>query len=247
MALTKKDIAVLDKFGFEVPPVAVKFLLKRLETIPRLKDKMTFCQMLKEAQDGGVFYVDDENHSCEAGLYVLGRADVPEPFINGEFGAGLKIYEEPRTASRLYLHVSKMLKGVVNYVAFAPVHKLSFTPDLLVIMAKIEQTEILLRAMSYKTCEVWQSRTTSAIGCSWIYIYPYLSGKLNYINTGLGHGMKRRKIFPENRQIISIPYDLIPSMLLTLEEMPWVLPAYGEDGMEYVQRLLIRIGVNPPS
>ena len=162
-----------------------------------------------------------------------------------EFGAGLRIYEEPRAASGLYLHVSRIRKGVVNYVAFSPLDKLSFAPDLLIIMAKVEQTEILLRAMSYKTCEVWCSRTTSAIGCSWIYIYPYLIGKLNYINTGLGHGMKRRKIFPKNRQIISIPYDLLLSMLQTLEEMPWVLPAYKEDGMEFVQRLLVQIGTIP--
>jgi uncharacterized protein (DUF169 family) len=244
--MTSKDFAVLDKFGFEVPPVAVKFLPKRSERIARLDEKMTFCQMLKKAQDGNAFYADDENHSCDAGLYVLGR-DVPEFFINGEFGAGLRIYEEPRAASRLYLHVSRIRKGVVNYVAFAPLDNVSFTPDLLIILAKVEQTEILLRAMSYKTCEVWHSRTTSAIGCSWIYIYPYLSGKLNYINTGLGHGMKRRKIFPENRQIISIPYDLLPSILQTLEEMPWVLPAYKEDGMEFVQRLLVQIGTNPSS
>jgi hypothetical protein len=99
--ITNNGFAVLDKFGFEVPPVALKFQPKRSERIPRLDEKMTFCHMLKKAQDGNAFYADDENHSCDAGLYVLGR-DVPEFFTNGEFGAGLRIYEEPRAASRLY-------------------------------------------------------------------------------------------------------------------------------------------------
>jgi len=49
--------------------------------------------------------------------------------------------------------------------------------------------------------------------------------------------MKRRNLFPEGRQLISIPFDLLPSMLSTLKDMPWLLPAYGPDGMEFVKKL----------
>jgi hypothetical protein len=73
---------------------------------------------------------------------------------------------------------------------------------------------------------MWISKYTPATGCAWVNIYPYLSGELNYTITGLGHGMKRRKLFPEGRQIISIPFDLLPSQLQTLQVMPWALPAY---------------------
>jgi len=79
--MTNKGFAVLDKFGFEVPPVAVKFLPKRSERIARLDEKMTFCQMLKKAQDGNAFYADDENHSCDAGLYVLGHLQFIGAFL----------------------------------------------------------------------------------------------------------------------------------------------------------------------
>jgi hypothetical protein len=64
--------------------------------------------------------------------------------------------------------------------------------------------------------------------------------------TGLGHGMKRRKLFPEGRQIASIPFDLLPSVLKTLREMPWVLPAYKPEGKEFVGRLLSDLGLSPP-
>ena len=162
---------------------------------------------------------------------------------SGEFGAGLKIFEEPRSASRLYQYIPKIGKGVVNYIAFSPLNKLSFDPDVLVILAKTSQTEILLRAMSYRTGKMWLSRFSPAIGCAWIFIYPYLTGELNYTMTGLGHGMKRRKLFPEGMQIVSIPFDLLPSMLQTLQEMPWVLPAYEPDGTEFVKRLLNELGL----
>jgi uncharacterized protein (DUF169 family) len=245
MILTKDNIAILDRFGFEVPPIGVKFLAKQPDMVERLEKKMALCEMLKHAQGGNAFFADAKNHTCEAGQYVLGQADAPEPFISGEFGAGLQIYEEPRSASRLYLHIPKIGRGVVHHVAFAPLDKLAFEPDLLILLADTPQTEILLRAMSYRTGQMWVSKCTPAIGCAWIYTYPYLSGELNYTLAGLGHGMKRRQLFPEGRQIISIPFDLLPSLLQTLQDMPWVLPAYKPDGLEFVGRLLDRLGITP--
>jgi uncharacterized protein (DUF169 family) len=246
MILTKKDLAILDKFDFDVRPVGVKFSAERPDTVERLNENMAFCEMLKRAQQGKAFFVDEKNHTCEAGLYVLGQADAPEPFISGRFGAGLQIFEEPRSASRLYLYIPKIGRDVVRYVAFSPLDTLPFEPDLLIILAKANQTEVLLRAMSYRTGKMWVSKFSAAIGCAWTYIYPYLTGELNYSVTGLGHGMKRRNLFPEGRQIISIPFDLLPSLLQTLRDMPWVLPAYKPDGMEFVRRLLIDLGITPP-
>jgi uncharacterized protein (DUF169 family) len=246
MSLTKKDLAILDKFDFDVQPLGVKFLAKRPDLLERLNENLTLCEMLKRAQEGNAFFADKENHTCEAGLYVLGQADVPDPFINGQFGAGLKIFEEPRSASRLYQYVPTINKGVVNYIAFSPLDKLSFDPDVLIILSKTSQTEILLRAMSYRTGKMWLSKCSAAIGCAWVFVYPYLTGELNYTITGLGHGMKRRKLFPEGQQFVSIPFDLLPSMLQTLQDMPWVLPAYKPDGLEFVRRLLIELGITPP-
>jgi uncharacterized protein (DUF169 family) len=246
MTLTKKDLAILDKFDFDVQPVGVKFLVKQPDLVDRLDENMAFCEMLKRAQEGNVFYVDAENHTCEAGLYVLGQADAPEPYISGQFGAGLKIFEGPRTASRLYQYIPKIGEGVVNYVAFSPLNKLPFEPDVLILLTNTSQTEILLRAMSYRTGKMWSSKFSPAIGCAWIYIYPYLTGELNYAITGLGHGMRRRKLFPEGLQLVSIPFDLLSSLVQTLQEMPWVLPAYKPDGQEFVKRLLIELGLAPP-
>jgi uncharacterized protein (DUF169 family) len=235
----------LDKFDFEVQPVGVKFLTKRPDSIEKLNGDMALCEMLKRAQAGNAFYADKENHTCEAGLYVLGQADAPGPYVSGEFGAGLKLFEEPRSASRLYQYIPRIDKSRINYIAFSPLSKLPFDPDVLIILAKTSQTEILLRAMSYRTGKMWSSKFSPAIGCAWILVYPYRTGELNYTITGLGHGMKRRKLFPEGQQLISIPFDLLPSMLRSLEEMPWVLPAYEPDGPEFVRQLLIELGITP--
>jgi uncharacterized protein (DUF169 family) len=245
MHLTKKDFAILEKFDFGIRPVAVKFFPQPPEAVERLATNMAFCEMLKTAQEGNAFYADVKNHTCDAGAYILGQAEAPEPFLKGAFGAGLKIFADPRAASRLYDYIPRMGKGMANYVAFAPLDKLTFDPDVLIILAHVGQTEIILRAMSYKTGAMWSSKFSPAIGCAWIYIYPYLSGEVNYTITGLGHGMKRRKLFPEGMQIISIPFAVLPSVLQTLQEMPWVLPAYKADGAEFVRKLLVELGLVP--
>ncbi len=246
MILTKKDLAILDKFKFDVHPVGVKFLTRRPDSIERLGENMALCEMLKRAQEGNAFFADKENHMCDAGPYVLGQADVPEPFISGEFGAGLRIFEDARSASRLYHYIPRIGRGVANYVALSPLSKLPFDPDVLVILSKTSQTEILLRAMSYRTGKMWSGKCSAAIGCAWIFAYPYITGELNYLMTGLGHGMKRRNLFPEGQQLVSIPFDLLPSVLQNLQDMPWVLPAFKPDGPEFVKRLLVKLGITPP-
>ncbi len=245
MTLTKKDLAILDKFQFDVQPVGIKFLAERPDKMERLGESMALCEMLKRAQEGNAFFADQENHTCDAGPYVLGQAEAPEPYISGQFGAGLRIFEDARSASRLYQYIPRLARGVANYIAFSPLSKLPFDPDVLIILAKTSQTEILLRAMSYRTGKMWASKYSAAIGCAWIFIYPYVSGELNYTITGLGHGMRRRNLFPEDHQLISIPFDFLPSMLQTLQDMPWVLPAFEPDGMEFVKRLLKELGIHP--
>ena len=247
MTLTGQDMAPLDEFHFDVQPVGLKFLAERPNAVDGLAENMALCEMLKHAQEGNAFYAGVENHTCPAGAYVLGLEEAAGPFINGQFGAGLKIFDGPRAASRLYLYIPKIGRDVIKYVSFSPLDKLSFEPDVLILLANTGQAEILLRAMSYRTGQMWSSKFSSAIGCAWVLVHPYLTGELNYVATGLGHGMKRRGLFPEGLHVVSIPFDILRSMLRNLRDMPWVLPAYEADGPEYVRRLLLDLGVGLPS
>ncbi|MFH1114704.1 MAG: DUF169 domain-containing protein [Pseudomonadota bacterium] len=243
MALMESDYDILNNFGFAVKPVGIKYFVRRPQGIGRLEKRMALCEMLREAQEGEVFCADADNHTCEAGPYVLGHTDAEQCFISGEYGAGLQVFSEERAAGRLYHYVPRIAKGVANFVAFSCLDKLSFDPDVLIIVADISQTEILLRAMSYRNGKMWSSRYSAAIGCSWLFVYPYLSGEMNYVATGLGSGMKRRKVFPDGLHVVSIPFDRLPSMLQVLKEMPWVPKPFGPDGPEYVRQLRERLGL----
>ena len=99
-------------------------------------------------------------------------------------------------------------------------------------MATVSQAEIVLRAMSYSTGELWRSVVVSGGACAYLFAYPYLSGKVNYATTGLTLGLKGRRVFPEGLLLFSIPYNWIPVITQNLQKMEWVLPAYTDDSRE---------------
>jgi len=237
-------LEISEKLNFELSPVAVSFAIKPPDRLKQLEGKIGFCEMLREAQEGNSFYAAPENHNCDGGLVVLGKT-VPSVYESGEFGAGLQVFDHFRTMARVYDVLPRLNpERNINYVAFSPLDSLTFEPDLLVMVAELPQAEILLRAMSYSTGKPWVSRCTTVLGCAWMYTYPYLTGELNYITTGLGHGMTRRKVSPAGRQVISIPHDLFGTMLHSLQTMPWVAPLFQPDSDKFRRKLLGDLGLD---
>lgn len=232
----QQDLSIFNKFNFERPPVGVKFLPNKPDGIKRLDKILDFCEMLPEAQEGNVFYVTKENFTC-VGPLILGMIEHEPIFESGQVGPRLEVLRDVRANQRIYHVIPKLQKGTVNYVAFAPLDKLSFEPDVLIIIADVNQAEIILRAHSYSSGRMWSARGTPVIGCAWFYIYPYLSGELNLTVTGLGFGMKARKLFPEGQLLISIPYDLLPGMIKNLKDMKWIPHSYTIGGDEHKKKV----------
>ena len=141
MAFNIEDFNILQKMGFDIQPVAVKYYARPPENIDCMDQAMTFCEMLVKAQNSEPFYTGPENHACGAGLYVLGQTDIEGQYISGEYGAGLGAFRDNRAASRLYHYIPKIERQVVNYVAFSPLNKLNFEPDILLFLADIDQAE----------------------------------------------------------------------------------------------------------
>jgi uncharacterized protein (DUF169 family) len=232
----KQDLSIYQKLNCKRQPVGVKFLPTRPEGIEQLDKTLSFCEMPKEAQERGTpFYFSKENESC-FGKALLGMEDLPAFAEAGKVGIRLEIFQEPRANSSLYQHLWLLPRGIVNYVAFSPLDKLEFEPDLLIILASASQAEIVLRAMSYSTGELRESKTTGVLGCAWLYNYPYRSGKVNFTVTGLAFGMKSKEVYEEGQVLISIPYHWIPAITRNLQEMKWVLPSYTEGREKFLIR-----------
>lgn len=239
--------SILDKFNFTYAPVAVKFFPKKPEGIERLGKRIAWCQMLTEAQQGQAFYSDAENHFCEPALFLLGHEDVPPLAGSGQLGPALKIFQDARANRRIYQVVPKLERDTVAGVAFSPLDKLSFNPDLLILTAdNTDQTGRIARAACYTTGQLFNSRMSYVMGCAWLYNFPYVSGEINYLTTGVCYGMKMYELLPGGLQIISIPYDLIPMILQNLKDMPWVLPGHTDQKEEFYKQVHKELGLEEP-
>ncbi len=229
MNTLKTDLAAFKKLDFLKPPVGVKFSFFKPEGIKPLamSKNLSFCEMLVEAQKSAVpFYFSKKNSEACIGKILLGMEKMEAFAESGQIGARLGIFQEARANYSFYKHVPKFDGGVVNYVAFSPLDKLTYEPDVLVLTATPAQAEIVLRAMTYSTGEMYESRTTPVMGCAWTFIYPYQSGKVNFLTPALVHGMKGRGLFPENAMLISIPYQWLPAISANLKEMQIHLPSH---------------------
>jgi hypothetical protein len=87
--------------------------------------------------------------------------------------------------------------------------------------ANISQAQALLRSVNYSTGEPFVSKATPVVACSWIYIYPVVSGELNYVITGLGLGMQALNIFPPGLFLISVPFQQISTVLENLKNISY--------------------------
>jgi uncharacterized protein (DUF169 family) len=226
MSKYPQEYAILEKFDFERQPVGVKFSPVRPKGLKKLDKPLDFCEMLVEAQNGRAFYVTKDDFTC-IGAMLLGMVDLDPNFESGLVGPKLGAFKDDRANRRIYQHIPRLAKNSINYVAFAPLDKMDFVPDLLIILASVSQGEIFNRARSYTTGEEWTARGTTVAGCSWLYIYPYISGNINFTVTGFGFGMKARRLFPEGRILLTIPWDRLPEILKNLSEMEWSPESYS--------------------
>jgi uncharacterized protein (DUF169 family) len=225
----RTDLSIYEKFDFERPPIGVKYLFFKPDQMSSIQPgkSLSLCEILVEAQNSAYpFYFDRQYGEACVGKILLGMQEM-EPFAeSGQIGESLQIFQEARANYAFYQHVPRFDKNVVNYVAFSSIDKLKFEPDLLIITADHSQAEIIMRSMTYSTGELYNSRTTPVMGCSWIFIYPFQSGKVNFIIPDMIHGMKGRELFPPNSVILSIPYPWIATMTKNLKEMTWHLPSH---------------------
>ncbi len=225
MSSSQRDLSVFNKFEFQRKPVGVKFLRAKPHGMRRLDKILDFCEMLVEAQNGSAFYVTKEDFTC-VGPLILGMVDSDPVFESGRVGPKLEVFKNARANRRIYEFLPKLAKDTANYVAFSPLGRLSFEPDILIVTAEPSQAEIILRANSYTTGNMWSAKGTLVAACAWLYVYPYISGELNLMMPVFSFGMRSRRLFPEGLLLISIPRHLLPSIVKNLRDMNWVPHSY---------------------
>jgi len=227
LSQTAKDLFA--KLNMEFPAVALKYCYSQPEGIDRVDKQLSFCEFVKEAQiTGKKFFITKDDDEC-FGKMVLGMIPEPPLGASGQAGYDFGVFKTQAPNARLYNTITTLVPGAHNFVSFCPVAICDFDPDIVICVANTEQAEIIMRATSYISGDLWETKCSSVLSCGWMYAYPFVSGKVNSCMTGMHHGMKRRKTYPAGRHIISIPYQKLNEVIQALGEMPWELIAMKED------------------
>lgn len=217
------------KLNMEFAPVALKYCYSMPEGVDHCDETLSFCEFAKKAQTSGKqFFITKENDNC-FGKMVMGMMPKPPLGASGQAGFDFGVYRTQAPNARLYHNLTTLTPGACNFVIFSPLSICDFDPDIVLCVAEPEQGDILMRATSYISGDIWESKASSVLACSWLFGYPYVSGKVNFVITGLGHGMRRRKVYPAGRMLISIPYAKLQEVIQALDEMDWELIAMKED------------------
>lgn len=236
MKLKTQDYSIFGKFNFERKPVGIKFLPYIPESIDRLSKSLYFCQMFKEAQTSKPFYTQRDDFHCTEPL-TLGMEDPDPVLLSGLVGETDDLYEELRANQKIYLLVPRMLKGSVKCVLFSAIDQMTYDPDVLIITAdNVDQARIIMRALVYSTGETWSSKGTPVLACSWLYVYPYISGEVNYMVTGMSMGMQTLKVLPQGLMLISIPWTKLLMIMRNLQNMNWHPVSETITGEEHKKR-----------
>ena len=211
-------------------PVAVKFYAVKPENFglkyKHTDKRMSLCQFVSYAQKThSSFYIDKTNEDC-MGRTVLGMVQEPPLGASGQAGFDFGVFRNQDANSRLYYNIPTAIRDTINYVIFSPIDECEFNPDVVVFVGDTDMADIVMRATSYISGDLWESKSSSVLSCAWTYMYTWLSGKVNHCQTGMHHGMGRRKVYPKGLHIVSVPYQKLDEVCLALRQMDWQLISF---------------------
>lgn len=211
-------------------PVAVKFYAVKPENFglkyKHTDKRMSLCQFVSYAQKThSSFYIDKTNEDC-MGRTVLGMVQEPPLGASGQAGFDFGVFRNQDANSRLYYNIPIAICDTINYVIFSPIDQCEFNPDVVVFVGDSDMADIVMRATSYISGDLWESKSSSVLSCAWTYMYTWLSGKVNHCQTGMHHGMGRRKVYPKGLHIVSVPYQKLDEVCLALRQMDWQLISF---------------------
>ena len=228
----KELFAQLD---LELSPIAVKFSYNRPAGFEECTDQQPLCKYARAAMDADKpFYISLANEKC-LGRMSLGYEPFEEKCQSGLVGYERGYFRTSAANAHLYHEITPLKPGQCNFVTFAKVADCEFDPDILIFVAPTKKAAIIQRAGAWVSGDCWESKCSMVLSCAWMYAYPYVTGKINQIITGMASGMSRYKLFPVGMHLISVPFQKIDELVAGLDEMPWEIMNQSED--EYLKAL----------
>jgi uncharacterized protein (DUF169 family) len=161
-------------------PVRVKFPLKDLGR------KIPLCQGLALARRyGWVIAIGNEDQSCPFGALTMGFVPPKAAYLDGTFLDSIhpgKMSIEAGVAQA----ASRLEYGKYKYAVFAPLHRASFDPDLIVVYGNAAQVARMIQGALRKRGGKLSSSSLGGIACSSVIAKSMLEDECQYVVSGAG-------------------------------------------------------------
>jgi uncharacterized protein (DUF169 family) len=142
---------LIENLGLKRSPVAIKFILNEKdvpEGIPKSDETLRHCELVFKASKGDVFYATATEQQCKGGAAALGLMEAPEKIKTGEFYYGLGRFSSVGAARKTMEDIPKM-DPIMYALAYAPLDKANFDPDVIVVIGNPAQAMKLSQALVY--------------------------------------------------------------------------------------------------
>ena len=203
----------------EREPVALKWVSREPQNIPKEEGKSRFCTKLDKAMNGEIFYSTVAEEECMGGLRYTGMKDpheFPKNMQSGSFLVPTGVYKSIPAVQRSWKNNLAVNPGIFTAIIFAPLSGAEFEPDVIFIVGNAEQGMELLHANAYDSGAHGLGADSGPI-CSSMAAVPYLTGKVTY---GFGDIGSRNNMDLEADEImVSIPSTDLKRIIRNLEEM----------------------------
>jgi uncharacterized protein (DUF169 family) len=200
-------------------PVALKWVSREPQNIPKEEGKSRFCTKLDKAMNGEIFYSTEDEEECMGGLRYTGMKDpsqFPKNMQSGSFLVPAGVYKSIPAVQRSWKNNLAVNPGIFTAIIFAPLSRAEFEPDVIFIVGNAQQGMELLHANAYDSGTHGLGADSGPI-CSSMAAVPYLTGKVTY---GFGDIGSRNNMDLEADEImVSIPSTDLERVIRNLEEM----------------------------
>lgn len=179
--------------------------------------KYTFCQFIMKAREGDKLLATADNVACANGSSALGFIPVPEKLLSGEFLFRLGTFQQEGAQKTMELMPRFEYKRFSG-IALAPLSKVDFDPDIIVLETVPEHLMWLALATIYqKGGRLEFSSSISNGTCVDTTVVPYLTDKLN-VTLGC-YGCRNATSIPDENLLAGFPGSQIQEILANLESI----------------------------
>ena len=162
---------------------AVKFLFSKEEyeaaDAKQIKNKLTYCVMVKLAMSGKALKATGDDLACIAGARAIGLAEIDDYHVSGQNGKKLGLYHDMATSKKVRDNMSYCDHQAYG-IMVKPLNEFAQEPDVVIIVTNPYNVMRIVQAYSYYYgMQANFKMTGNQAICSESTAYPYLNNDIN--------------------------------------------------------------------